>query len=235
MTIPPDAQQKILDVLSHAKGAEIDLAGPIYSVWNSTPSTDQASLLRFACETWGALESDMTVPVPSRFPKQRLDALRKESGPIVDKMLDALISRRLPEDEFYAQCHSIIENPFFADEDHRIFALYWILADKRIPYFRIGTGLHMSDPDYEAARRRLRLALQKIRFIVNIETDQKTVTASLVLDAIRNDSDGSERPLVDQVVLMAGLLDEGGGKRGVMKQLVKLLTSSRTGIGDLFE
>jgi len=82
--------------------------------------------------------------------------------------------------------HGLIHNPVFQTDYERAFALYWILIDKRTPYFRLSEGLKMTQEDWDAIGKTLVTEQARVRFILSsIERfDQRSEEADLLLTRI---------------------------------------------------
>ena len=66
---------------------------------------------------------------------------------------------------FYKRLWDIIQNPLFPTTEAHVFALYHMLIDVRLPYFKLDDGLRMSDDQFRKEVQRLHDSRSKLRFI----------------------------------------------------------------------
>lgn len=196
------AKAQIDGILGLAGGEKINICYVILVLLDSLDEDVQPVALRYACESFGSSESSEEHQTDDYISKNELKSLTLKYGSILNQLLEMAISEDLSEDEFYGKLWSIVNNPLLSEFNARVFALYWYLIDKRIPYFNLGSGLKMSNEDYKAARRRLRFNSAKIRFIMSREFTQRTEQASLLLDEIDSHTG------VDRVILMTEITNQ---------------------------
>ena len=188
-------RQQIDTILTLAKGEQVNVCYAILKIIERAPADNQAEVLRHAAESFGSSESSEEIPIDAYITKDELEKLNERYAKLVNDMLAVLLDENPGEDEFYVQLWALVRNPILRDEKARAFALFWLLIDKRLPYFHLLEGMRMANEDYGVANRRLRTARAKIRFILAREFDQKTQQADLVLKVI-DAAAGSDRILL---------------------------------------
>jgi hypothetical protein len=185
-----------------AKGSSINRVAELYRIIMKAPETIRPELIKEVSEKYGNIESSEKRPVPEIISEAEKTALKARYGGTVNAMLDALIKSNLPQDAFYSGIYSLIQNPFYKTDQARIFSLYYILIDKRIPYFQLPEGLRMSDEEYKNRLQRNETIVKRLKFILSCQFQQRTEEADLVLKAI--DQAKNE----DRVVILAQLLSD---------------------------
>jgi hypothetical protein len=198
------AEQKIFDTLRLSRGTPINIVYATYTIIMETDAIHRARLLRIVAEKFdeSLRNSSEEVSVPDVISNPK--ALEDKYGDIVDSMFKTLVEANHDEQQFYERLWSIIDNPFFPDPEARVFALYYVLIDKRIPYFKleVDTSTRMSDDEFGQRLRKLRPTTNKIRFIISCTFKQKTEQADLVLREIMTLED------VDRIVATAYLISQ---------------------------
>lgn len=189
------------------RGNDLDVSEVLLSEIEKSPGAERAALLRALCEHWDLRRRDECVEeVPIKYTDQQLEDLKNRFGRVVDGMLEALVQMKMAEEEFYCRLYSdVVSSPFLSGEGARAFALYWILVDKKIPYFRvdIAHATRMPDAEYRRVMKLLNKHRAKVRFVQQLKLEQRTQVADLVLEVFDSLTDRRER-----VVLMSAILSE---------------------------
>jgi len=196
-----------LDELFRSKAEQWELAGELWKHLQANVQElgREAVLAEFRslCEQFEHAFADQPrggSSASNHAAQQQWNRLRRELGPHVDSTLDRLVRRNLKEADFYSFVWDYLTGEFpFTDESERSFALFWILIDKRIPYFHLPPeqGVEMSNEDYEALGKKLREPLGRIRFMQSCGLRQRTQVASHILSVL------DQYNGLDRVVLMA--------------------------------
>jgi len=196
-----DAKAGIENLLERARGHEVNIACQINRIINAAPENCRDQLVRVAAEQFGVVDSSEEEDIPLLIHPSELPEFIERYGDVVDAMLEGLIRQNPDEETFYKQLWEVVNNSFFPDEKAKGFALLHILADPKIPYFKVDSGLRMSDDEFEERLRSLLPSIAKIRFLLAKKFDQKTQRGSLILRHLDEHSDQ-----VDRSVLVAFLL-----------------------------
>lgn len=209
----------IYNVVSRADGDAINKSYAIYSrIIMASSMEDQVDLFKFACENYGTIQSTNENKLPTLIDKEEKTILVKNLGKFVNGILDALLRMNLTEKEFYLSLWKQISSKSFilSDEKKKVFALYYILIDNRIPYFQLGESIVMSDEEYSALYDQLTTDLNKIRFILYSPLEQKTEQAGHLLTVL----DEYEDKPKERAILMAFVI-------GITKKMSELSTSRK--------
>lgn len=132
-----------------------------------------------------------------------LSTLKEEFGSLVDALLEQALGENLPESDFYSRLWTAINNtPFFDRDNAKIFALYYIWIDVRIPYFQLPDGLAMSNQEFQVISDEIRSSIQKARFALKTNKfKSRTSRSSVLLEIISNQKDDKERAVLMSYIL----------------------------------
>lgn len=164
--------------------------------------------------------------VPAQYSETESKAFRKQYGEIVEASFESLLAQNLSEEEFYEKLWVFMKNtPSIEQLDAKVFALYDLWTDPRIPYFHVGTGLSMSNQRFRDISKGLEQNIEKARFVLytNYYT-QRTSRASELLKLLKECSTEEE-----QAVLMAHILSLSAtsSSRTIREILEKIVSERR--------
>jgi hypothetical protein len=172
-------------ILALTKGNAINISYALFKTLNGVSSEEQPRLLQYIAEHFGHIESCDEIPIDVFINGDELSALKSQYSKVVDSIFEMILQSRLSVYDFYAALNSqIIHNNIFKDEKSKSFALYWILIDRRIPYFQLDQGLKTSNEEWQAISRRLNIEKQRVSFILASDFSQKSEEADLLLKEI---------------------------------------------------
>lgn len=146
--------------------------------------------------------SDQNEIVPY-FTAQQLSKYKNKYDKLIDGILNNLIIQHYEKSDFYKELwKQIMKNDLqFPSDDDKIYALGCIWSDFRIPYFCVEDGLRMSNEDFSNIIEEKKEILQEIIFILNCDAEQKTETASLLLNVIEKCNDPKEKAVMMAVII----------------------------------
>lgn len=181
-----EVKEKIYMIVRNGDGDSFDDAYNIYKiiVENLEEFFEQVVAFQYACEIYGTLESDDTYILEKAPYKNEKSELENEFGEIVNTLLANYIKKNVPEENFYTSIWKIICDPLiFSTEKSKVFSLYYILIDARIPYFMLDykNRYTVSNEKYKELRHKYTKEIQKMRFILKASYKQKTERASSLL------------------------------------------------------
>lgn len=179
-----EATHEIDDYLAHISGDLFDVSDEIYHIITKTKKAEQYQVFQYVCPRFGTIHSDETrLAKPSRFKNSR-DKNQEAYGTYIDNLLNLYLKQNLDEGNFYQQLwNSISENAPFDNAEKKIFALYYILIDDRIPYFHVDEeSLYtVSEEEFNRIITENRPDIQKVRFLILKRYEQTTEMASAIL------------------------------------------------------
>lgn len=81
------------------------------------------------------------------------------------------------------------------------FALYWMMLDKRLPYYRLAPGVQMQDEEYRARVDYNKSLVRRMRFVMSRSYQQRTEKASAILDTLKAAESDEDRAVLFSIVL----------------------------------
>lgn len=213
-------------VSRNTKSDRINICAYIYpKLAKLADNSEAVGVLRFFYENADSIESSEKEKVEVLITEDVVDSLQKQYASIVNALFEKLLKSNLLEDLFYQKLWEIIfTNPSFEDENARVFALYYIWIDARIPYFHLEEGLMMSESEFQTLKKDLYTKISKARFILwTTMFKQKTARASAILKLLNELNDEKEK-----AVLMAHILSfapPSKYQRDALRELLSKLTA----------
>ena len=199
-------KEKIDELLKKFSGRIIDLCYEIVDGIQENDFAEQVDIVGYFCETFGTVKSEKTLEISSHISDETLENLKELYGKFVDELLEATLKKAynmgMDNSSFYQLLWgNIVKADMFGDVEEKSFALYYIVIDRRIPYFLLEKGMWMDDDTFKKCREKNLDVIKKMRFILFNSFSQKTEEASIILDEIVG-LDSYE----DQVVVLASIL-----------------------------
>ena len=180
-----NSKKAILSFLQNADGQSFDICDILFRMISASEPTEQDELFQYACEIYGTIKSNKKTPVPISNYSAQKDRLEEQYGDVVNSIIKTFGQQNTEEKVFYHSIWSIINESFLFDTDgKKIFALFYVLVDKRIPYFKIDASLlySMSNEHFSELQQKTAREGQKIRFILKSDISQKTERAAILLN-----------------------------------------------------
>lgn len=193
---------EITTFMSKVSGEKIDIAAHVYFML--AKEQEAGKKLRYFLVNADEIGSSEEEAVEQYFLPKQVGELREKCEDLVKGLLGKLIKENMDEEEFYDALweRGIKNNSLLEKEDEKIYALYCIWMDRRIPYFKLGTGIKMSNEQFREITIKNKAQIKKAVFIINSDFSQKTERCSLlneILDANESESEKS--------VILAQILD----------------------------
>ena len=222
--------KQLQDFLSSADGSAFNICAGLYEIILKADKEDRPYLFQKAIDLYEDIDSDKSVPVSALPYETQKKALQEKYGDIVDSFIAFFTAQKYTVEVFYKNMWESIQNDaFFPDDAAKIFACYYVIIDKRVPYFALDQGYEMSNESYRGLRKKHSALLKKIRYILNVELDQKTERASLLLKEIgiaMPDGEAGveivneyEKKLIAMVEILNVLNQQGASLDAFMKQM----------------
>lgn len=176
--------EKLNYLISHAM-ADINLCAYAFFVISEADSNEKAKLLEEFIIGFQQTPSDCELKLQTFMDKDELQRFRHRYGKMVDSYLEELIELSLPKPEFYTKLWNYIQNSSeLTTQKLRVFALFNIVIDKRVPYFMIDrkSMLSMDNDQFTALNNQVGdEAFGELEYILKSKFNQKTEQASLVV------------------------------------------------------
>lgn len=180
-----NSKKAILNFLQNVDGQPFDICDVLFKMISASDPTQQDELFQYICELFGTIKSNEKTPAPISEYNAQKDRLEEQYGDIVNSIIKTFGQQNSEEKVFYHSLWSIINESLLFDTDaKKIFALYFVLIDKRIPYFKIDDALlySMSNEHFSELIQKTAREGQKIRFILKADISQKTERAAILLN-----------------------------------------------------
>lgn len=197
-------RNNIAHILQTASGDKLDITYQIYDLILADQGNEPQTLAYFIkCSE--EMESSSEEHVEKHFSEEEKYQFTVAYGKMIDGSLEALLRENYTEDEFYARLWNFIENtPILSEKKKKVFALYYIWVDVRVPYFQLKPGLRMSNETFQQYCKSLDPLIREARFILFAPTDQKTERASRLLSLIeRLENENEKAVLMVQILNMS--------------------------------
>jgi len=213
-------EHELTDGLSHWSGEDIDIIGQVYDIISRQP--DKGKALKFFLENADNFVSVKDRIVEEQFTKEDLKQLKNQYYKFVKQLLYVLLGQDLPVEKFYEQLWLVLgENVLLPSDREKIYALYVIRSDIRIPYFRLEKGVTMEEDEFNEITLRKKKEIKKSLVIVRANYDQRTERSSLLMEILNG---CSER---EKIVVLAHILSGVeqrviGGIKPIIQEAVSL-------------
>lgn len=191
-----DFAEEMVKLLEKAKGEKADIAAAVYGLIQKTEAPLEA--FRFFLENADDVDSLEEEEIESYFTASQLQKLEAGCGQMVEGIFDKLLSKNMDPEDFYSELwkKTIRDSYIFENDNEKIYALYRIWIDGRIPYFKIGSGLKMSDEKFSAIIKEKKNEIKKAIFILNSSFSQRTERCSLLVDILDACAEEEEKAVI---------------------------------------
>lgn len=193
-----DSKKGILSFLQNSEGEDFDKCDILFKIISAANPEHQGELFQYVCEVFGTVKSYGKESIPISEYNAQKQRLEEQYGDIVNSLIKTYCQQNEEEHVFYCSLWSLInESLIFDTEAKKVLALYFILIDKRIPYFKIDESLlySMSNNRFGELLQKTALEGQKIRFILKADISQKSERAAVLLNelGIKLPADGDQK------------------------------------------
>lgn len=217
-------EHDVKDLLCSYRGELIDCCLYFYNEIKHEPYEKQVSCFQVLCEEYGAVKSNETVIIEKAIRKSELDVLADQYGDYVNEILNSLLKKSYnigySSREFYHDLWAaFINGGIITSEKEYAFAIYYIIIDRKIPYFALEPGLQMDNQRFENYMIENRDVIAKLRFILNHGFTQKTEEASLIVRELTK-LDTYEEQVIAMVAVLSTLRDEQKRLRKYIKSII---------------
>lgn len=204
-------KEEFKEQISEHKGSLMDICDDICQVINNeSEESGKIDLFIIACENLGANSNYKNMIRNSSITNDKIGNLETGNADAIDAIitssLKVAISNEYSTREFYGYLWKSISSVY--QDRLLVFALYKILSDRRIPYYQISQGMAMEDSEYSEIIQNCLDDINKCRFILDVDFDQKTKEASNLLKVILSHDVKKEQIVILSQVLTYCKLSE---------------------------
>lgn len=187
-----DARTRITNLLQTLSGEPFNISGEIYGILKEEDDSRGGELLQFFFESSEEIKSSEDKEARQFLTEGEVLDYTKSQGKIVDGILENLLAQRLCKEKFYEELwKKLTLDGLFENDQVRIFALYYIWIDIRIPYFELPETISFEEEKYLQIIEKLKSKIQEARFILYSDFEQWTQVSYLLLK-LMNDMDSEE-------------------------------------------
>lgn len=204
--------QDVKELLCTYRGELIDCCLYFYNIVKEESYERQIECFQTLCEEYGSIKSNETVILEKAIEKKELDILTDQYGEYVDEVLNSLLKKAYSETyssrQFYHNLWAaFINGGIITSSKEFAFAIYYVIIDRKIPYFVLEQGLQMDNKMFENYMIENREVIAKLRFILNRSFTQKTEEASLLVRELTQ-LNTFEEQVIAMVAILSTLRDE---------------------------
>lgn len=190
------AVKKITEFLSTAKGSAYNVCAQLLDIVINSQIDVQSKVFEQTIVLFEDIESDETVQTSVSKSEFRKAELEEQYGELVNSFIDFFVQQKFSSTEFYKNLWNTIQNSmFFPDLASKEFAFYYILIDRRVPYYELSDGYPMSNESFKNLYKKHSALVKKIRYILSTEMKQKTERSSLLLKELGIDLPDNAAPV----------------------------------------
>lgn len=170
-----DARMQITNLLQTLSGERFNISGEIYEILKEEDDNQIGELLQFFFESAEEIKSSEEKEARQFLTEGVVLDYTRLYGKIVDGILENLLEQRPCKEKFYEILwKKLALNGLFENDLIRIFALYYIWIDMRIPYFELPETINFEEEKYRQIIEKHRSKIQEARFILSSNFTQWT-------------------------------------------------------------
>lgn len=188
--------EELSAILEGTDRAGIDAAREVYRF--IVCQEDQSNVLQYFLENAAEIRTFREEKESLFFTDEALHSLKNRCDKLIDGILTKLIQQGLECGEFYRKLWNSIQNDALLDlEEEKIYALYYLWIDGRLPYFSLDKGIYMENDEFRELSAKRRKEIKKACYILEAPLQQRTEQTSLIIQIL----DGCESEEEKAVIL----------------------------------
>lgn len=204
-----DYLKEIKDYLSACSGKIMNVYYELYKIVEQMNENEQPAAIKFICEHIDSIDSDSSYEVTKDYYTD--EQLKRISQKFAETNLHGKISslaeksakEKLPPAEFYTLLWSKMKQTYKTKRE-RALLLYELTKNDLIPYKAVGTGLSMSNEEYRQILTDIgEELLGETEYILALDYEQKTQSASLLVDNLIKLNDRSKQSVYMSMIIKA--------------------------------
>ncbi|WP_455938800.1 hypothetical protein [Gemella morbillorum] len=205
-------------------GELIDCCLFLYESFQEESIERQVECFQAFCDNFRVITSNKTQKIPRKIKQRDLDILTDTYGKYVDELLGSALKKAYSSGfrkiELYdILWRSILNRGIITDSEEFAFCIYFVVIDKKIPYYYLDIGLKMENEEFSNFIDQCQLIISKVRFILSNNFSQKTEEASLLIKELQ-ELDTFEEQTVVMATILSTLREE---QKRLRKYIDKLL------------
>lgn len=214
----------ISEFLKSATGEGINICYYVVNSIKDYSFEEQVEKVKDFCELYGTIESEKSFAVDKAISEKKYDDLKNQYGRYVDNLLNTVLNKAYlsewSEEKFYTSLWKSLTNGGVLETiDEWAFGLYYVVIDRKIPYFKLIPGQKMEQKRYEAIIEENKEVIKKIKYTLSFPFEEKTEEASIILDALEAISEKDTRIVLLSIVI-SSLRKERDRAFSMLKELL---------------
>lgn len=193
--------KRLTEALRNVKKNKIDVVAEVYHL--ILQEEDRAAAFQYFLENIEDIESAENQEMDVLFAKGNMEKITRDCTRFAEGILDKIIGKRLDQDEFYRELweKGIEKNEFLSGDEEKIYVLYCIWLDGRIPYFKLETGILMENDRFSEIVKSKEDAIKKLIFIFNSDFSQRTEWGSHLIKILESCETEDEKAVIMAQIL----------------------------------
>lgn len=183
-----DYLKELKEFLAVCSGKIMNVYYELYNIVEQLDEKEQPAAIEFICEQIDSIESNESYVITKNYytDEQLKRITRRFAEADLHGKISALAEKAakemLPPAEFYALLWNKLKK-MFKTKHERALLLYELTTNDLIPYRAVGTGISMSNEEYQMILKEIGNELiSETEYILALDYDQKTQRASLLVD-----------------------------------------------------
>lgn len=177
-----DVKLQITNLLQTMSGEKFNICGEAYEILKAADENQSGEMLQFFFESSEEIKSSEEKEARQFLTEGEVLDYTKLYGKIADGLLENLLAKRPDKETFYRLLwKKLTLDGLFENDKIRIFALYYIWIDMRIPYFELQETISFDEENYRQIIDKIKGQIQEARFILSNDFEQWTQVSYLLL------------------------------------------------------
>ncbi len=201
-------EEIIKDFLSKCNGRIVDVLYELYNVILSFDENEQPKALKFLCENFFEIESDLTYSIDKNYYSDEqitisLKRLVGEFDEYIKKIAMDYSKKELDPMVFYENIWGYIQSSRVCKSKRdRAIALALLVKNEFVPFMSVGIGLNMTNEKYNTIIDSIGSEkVQHVEYIMSVEYNQLTQRASLLIDELSSLETKEEKTVLLALIL----------------------------------
>lgn len=173
--------------LKNVKGTHFSIAYDIFQKIMTVPPKDKLGALMAICELYGNVLPEENAKLSESPYLEKLKDLRDRKQACIQRKISFYVDKNYSRCTFYKRCYEYIFNSkSLKDESERIFALYLLIIDSRIPYYsyEVAKTYEMNEERFRDLLNQTEDSRKLIQNYIHRSFPQKTMQAAAILDVM---------------------------------------------------
>ncbi len=182
-------------ILEDTDRAGIDAAQEVYRL--IVCQEDQSDVLQYFLENAVEIQTFREENQSLYFTDETLYSLKNRCNKLIDGILTKLLQQGLECGKFYRKLWNSIQDGALLDlEEEKIYALYYLWIDIRLPYFSLDKGIYMENDKFREISDKRCKEIKKACYILEAPLQQRTEQTSLIIQILEGCESEEEKAVI---------------------------------------